>query len=93
MANLLPGERVTFAGAQAVPLGDAVPLPEPRRAWSGMVVDDTGGRTILVAVSVRGPQGEFRLMKYVVPRRAITGPVRHRRHLRDVDFNEVDERR
>jgi hypothetical protein len=83
---------VTFAGVQAVPLGDTVPLPEPRREWSGVVIEDTGGRTILVAVSVRNPQGAFVQMKYVVPRRAITGPGHRRGHLRDVDLDGGEER-
>jgi hypothetical protein len=93
MANYAPGERVTFSGDHAVPLGDGLPLPEPRREWSGMVVEDTGGRTLLVAVSVRGPQGDFRQTKYLVPRRSITGPVHHPGPLRDADFDGRDEPR
>jgi hypothetical protein len=90
MTRYTVGKRVTFPARVAVPLRDALPLPELRRDWSGVVAEDTGGRTIVVAVSVRSPHGTFEQMEYLVPRLAVTGPHRSRARLRATEPGEGD---
>jgi hypothetical protein len=88
MARYMVGERVTFPARVAVPVRDAPPLPELRRDWSGVVAEDTGGRTIVIAVSVRGPNGTLEQMAYLVPRLAIIGPQLSRARLRATEPGE-----